>query len=561
MTHIPHNARRFYLVFSFTLCALGVLYINDIPLLPNRTVQFSADTGDNLVGTYYQGSISAGILFLHGFSSEQTVMKNAINEFAAWGVHAFSFDFSGHGRSGGTLEFDNAATDVLARQVLTALDRFQALSGLNRSSILIFGHSMGARVALQAMTMTSNPVQGLILLGVSINLAPNFQASFFTGTNDTSLPWIQNLNRTNPATNIILVRGQWDDILPSISGQLLLERLLSGNGGGDFYQRNYYEAPAVFHNYEPLSIQILRVTKLWARSCLNLPLNLSIMARHTGVRFIGWGLFLVCMLLQLLWGKETVMKFSRTKSSNSPTFPPSLEITRIRRYLWGKGILWFGALPIFALLAGILGIIPIGLPVFNLIYVGFIASYGILQLLLYRIGKMPGTRGKILWFYHDKPLSLSRREIVIGLGTFALIFIEWSLFGLSGWWYEFPLNARALWLLIFTILTFFGFYIGSVEMILFQKQYSFTTPHFKLYRTILSLLGFIPFFLLVVFYLILGSYSGMLGGLQGLIILGYIFLIGQFLHPIVHHPILIALGQAFLLQWLVLSQSALFFLF
>ena len=73
-------------------------------------------------------------------------MRALVSEFHVHGYSVFTFDFSGHGRSPGVLTFDNAQTDRLARQALSALVEFQRLSGLTADRIFVVGHSLGARV-------------------------------------------------------------------------------------------------------------------------------------------------------------------------------------------------------------------------------------------------------------------------------------------------------------------------------------------------------------------------------------------------------------------------------
>ena len=97
--------------------ALGsilTIAIVDRPLANQQPVAFKASTGDSLVGTYYPGTKPVGVLLLEGFGSDQVTMTSLASEFARDGWHVFLFDFSGHGRSPGTLTFDNAQTDRLA---------------------------------------------------------------------------------------------------------------------------------------------------------------------------------------------------------------------------------------------------------------------------------------------------------------------------------------------------------------------------------------------------------------------------------------------------------------
>ncbi len=114
---------------------------------------FTDFEGTQWEGTYYPGSQPAGVLILEGFGSDQVTMRSLSRSFAQMGMHVFTFDFSGHGVSPGALGFDNAATDRLARQAIAAQALFAAEAGLAGEQIVVVGHSMGARVALQAAVL------------------------------------------------------------------------------------------------------------------------------------------------------------------------------------------------------------------------------------------------------------------------------------------------------------------------------------------------------------------------------------------------------------------------
>jgi hypothetical protein len=73
-----------------------------------------------------------------------------------------------------------------------------------------------------------------------------------------------------------------------------------------------------------------------------------------------------------------------------------------------------------------------------------------------------------------------------------------------------------------------------------------------------AVIGFIPFILYTLFLASLGSTSGMLGGLQGLIILALVWLSGGLIYQIGQHVWITAVIQAILLFWLVLPVGPLF---
>lgn len=197
----------------FAGCLIGTLatlYAIDSDLLYPEEINFADPAGDSLIGSYYIGTGARGAIVLSGFGSDATAMRNVVGELKSIGFHVFTFDFSGQGKSPGTLTFDNAALPRLAEQVLTAKEEFKTLSGLTDGEIIFVGHSMGARVAIEAETLDRSPIRGVVAMGASINLVTNVQSEFFTGTSDLDrfllVPaismqqihqWISSLSREN----------------------------------------------------------------------------------------------------------------------------------------------------------------------------------------------------------------------------------------------------------------------------------------------------------------------------------------------------------------------------
>lgn len=513
-----------------SLLAVAVL---DRPLADRQPVTFTTATGDLLVGAYTPGTEAVGVILLEGFGSDQVTMTSLASEFARSGWHVFTFDFSGHGRSPGMLTFDNAQTDRLAYQALSALQEFKKLSGLSADQIFFAGHSLGARVALQSATLNPERVAGLILLGTQVNLSTNAQSEFFTGTTDTALPWVQALGPENPPVPILLVSGAWDDILTPKNAELLYQRLGGGQTGSN---RTLLILPAMLHNYEPFSFRVLAEMAKWENRLTQPP-------TAAAVRIFSWICGLIGIFLLLIGGN----RWAGSSGVNTRA-PLNLQINDVRRFLWGKLLLWLGALPLAAILGGLFFIIPLGKPVLNLIYVGFIGGYGILLLILYRRGKMPGVRGKLLFGLEKKPLAW--KPILVALGIVVVMLVLTAAYARTGWFYVFPLNVRLLWLILFTPFTALGFWIG-----LYEAQ---MLPQRRGPQTALALIGLFPFFLYTLLMAAIGSLSGMVGGLQGLIILWLVLAFGNLLQTIVRRPWITALCMAVLLYWLILPQGVLF---
>lgn len=541
--------------FLLVLGSIITISVIDRPLAKGESVDFIATTGDSLASAYYPGTEPAGVILLEGFGSDQVTMTSLASEFARSGWHVFTFDFSGHGRSPGTLTFDNAQTDRLANQALSALIEFQQQSGLRSDQILVIGHSLGARVALQSATMNSQRVAGLVLLGTQVNLSKNVQSEFFTGTTDTDLPWVQVLGTDNPRVPILLISGVWDDILTPENAELLFKQL-GGNEGEN--HRTLIVLPVLVHNYEPFSSQVLHQIYKWTNGMTIPAPDLS--RDYTGktdvvaggfdqlpvsatIRILCWVIGLIGFFLVLTGGNRWL-----SLSDSAPKNLANPEIILVKRFLWGKLLLWLGALPVAAILGSIFFFIPLGKPVFNLIYVGFISGYGILLLILYQRGKIPGVQGKLPFVTEKSPFESKR--LLVGMGILVGMLILTAAYARTGWYYVFPINVRLLWLVIFTPFTALGFWIGLHEA---QRL-----PQRQGVQSALTLIGLFPFFLYSLLMAALGSLSGMIGGFQGLIILWLVLSFGKLVQSVVRRTWITAICMAVLLYWLILPQGVLF---
>jgi pimeloyl-ACP methyl ester carboxylesterase len=557
------TAQKYLIIAVFgillTVSSLIIIYIGDIPLVRAKTVSFQDSGGDTLIGKYTPGTMDEGVILLEGFNSDQTAMRSINSEFSSLGFHTFSFDFSGHGRSSGTIKFDNAATDRFANQVLTAKEKFKTLSGLNDTQIILVGHSMGARVALQSAILDPYNVSGLILIGCQVNLIPNVQAGFFTGVSDLELEWVKNLSASNPPVDILLLSGSLDDILTPKSANLLYEKL---GGSTAPFERKLKIYPLLFHNYEIYSPLLISDSINWAQENLGDGKNPQYFALQALIRKIFWITALIGLFITPIFGvkylKETKngANEDKTEKNEKTNVQSDFRIVNLKKYFIYKLILWLGAIPIALILLSIFFVIPIGIPIFSLVYIGFIGSYGLLMLLLYYKGKVPGTEGKLsINFKPDKEVN-NKNNLIAIMASIGFI-ILCAFFFNSGINYVFPINNKIIWLIIFTCLTVPGFFVGHKEAtLLYQSQLSN-----KKNNVVLWLIGLVPFFIVSIFFGILGSISGMIGSIHGIIILIFAIISGNFIAKINEKPTVATIYQSFLIQFLVLTQCALFSVF
>lgn len=563
----PYRSPWFWLTLlgiGLFVFALGVITVGDAALSPAQEVLFTSPSGETMYGSYTPGRLEVGVMILEGFGSDQVMMRSAANEFARMGAHVFTFDFSSHGRSPGTLGFDNAQTDRLAYQALAAKEEFKRLSGLPDAQIVVVGHSLGARTALQAATMDPQRVAGLVLIGVQVNLVTNLQAEVFTGTSDASLPWVQALSPLNPPVDILILSGDWDDILTPTAARLLLAKL---SGVPDAEQGQAYAAqlgasrrwvlfPNLLHNYEIFSPRVLVEAKsvVWAvwgnmdienNRILSLPLPAEAAdATVAQTRIWMWLLGLGGIFLALYAAP-------RWLATGNAILQPRLEMTHPKRFLWMKLLLWLASLPLAALLMGASFLLPLGNPAMNMIYVAFLGGYGLLQALLYWRGKMPGVRGQ-LPFEEARRFSLPR--LAAGLAAGALLLLAAALFTRSGLFMVPPVGDRLIWVALFTPITALGFWIGLNERALLDQA----APGRRALAILHTLAGLVPFFLYTLAMAFLGSYSGMISGLQGLVVLAYVLSGGKIVQWAGRSPWLTAFVQAVILYCLILPNGVLF---
>jgi hypothetical protein len=283
----------------------------------------------------------------------------------------------------------------------------------------------------------------------------------------------------------------------------------------------------------------------------------SIESQLTQYRMICWILFLVGILLALSSGLILTSKQEAPVDFKPDTSTFCYIEKNFNLFIKKKIVLWIVALPVLFILFMVFMVFPIGVPVFNLTYVGFIASYGIVLYRWYKKGKMPSVTGKFQLSLHNDFQHFKKRDLlpilIVGFGTlFTVLYII-----LSGIGEIFFMNARIIWIIVFTIFSFIGFLIGAKEVEMIQN--SSNIP--KKGSLILNIVNFLPFYLSLVLFAAIQSISGLLGAFQSLLILIIAILAGTIIQNLGKNSWMTAIFQAFLLQWAIASQSALFHFF
>lgn len=532
---------KIFLVGCFFL-VMGIigLLILDTPLSDWQPVTLTSPEGAPLSATYYPGKASKGIILFEGFGADQHMMRPMARDLNAAGWHVFTFDYSGHGESTGSLGYDNAATDRLAGQAQIAMQEFQHLSGLDASQIVWLGHSLGARVALQSAVLGPIVPQRLILIGAQVNLVTNEQAEFFTGTQDVDLPWVQSLSLQNPPVPILLVIGSWDDILTPQAAQKLMAKLCgeeTTSCAGE-PSREFISVNSVFHNYEIYSPRLLSAVWMWLAE-MDTPIPST-----SGLRLGLW----VSLSLGVILALTGLLR----ATPRQPVENVGITVSNPKKLVWGKVWLWLPALPLSGGIMYLYLMIPLPSPAFNLIYGGFLGGYGFLIGILYLFGRMPGVTGSLRGLKLNSTIRTNGWLLAIAFN--GLLFAALAFFYRSGIGLVPPVGDRFLWVLIFTPLTALGFWLGMLE----GDALSRATPQNPRYHLWTLLIGLLPFYLYIGLLISLASVSGVLSALIGLIILTVGFMQAEITRRLTGNAILAAVLQAILIYMLILPSGALF---
>jgi hypothetical protein len=201
---------------------------------------------------------------------------------------------------------------------------------------------------------------------------------------------------------------------------------------------------------------------------------------------------------------------------------------------------------------GMYVLIPLPSPTFNLIYGGFLGGYGLLMFVLYWFGRMSGVTGALRRFTSKSPSMPNgwMLAILFNIGLFSGV----TLLYRSGLGMAPPVGVRFVWALIFIPLTALGFWLGMLE----ADALSIAAPGRLIYRILSVLISLLPFYLYLALLLALGSTSGVLGSLTGLLVLGLSLLQGGITRKLSGNALFSAVLQALLIYWLLLPSGALF---
>lgn len=553
------------IIISFLLA-----FTLNIPTMNEKTISFSSVYGDDAVslkGSYWQveGSDYA-VLICPGYSCDRQKWRPMADLFVKNGYTTMSFDYSGQGASSGNIGFDNAKTDNIPVEIDDALEVLHELSGIDYENIILVGHSMGGRSILRLMydyndpaaetTVEYKPVSNIILMSAEVNYNFNAQASLFAGTtDDAEEPWHSYSAQCLNGVNAYIYGSTADDIVSDEDVLALFARI----GGKDAPASGRFEAAqinelgskltlgitgGILHSYEMYSPEFASYVNAALEDISG---NESVYpAWEFLFVYFAWFLGLAGVLLLI----RALDKDSAWVAEDSVPV-----LTDAKAFLKRKALMWLPGTLAALIVCCVCVCMPFGSPVMNIPYMCFIAGYGLVMLLAYRKGSFKGTEGKLPKLSFKS--KASGRELAVCVCVSVLVcFFVWYV--LRATMYRLiPLNFRLFWVCFAAVLMAVGYYVSGCENDMLEKAGAS-----RKVIIIYNLIQYVPLFLLIAFYLVLKSYSGMIGQIQNTILM-YIFCIplGNYIKKRSGSRAVGAVVTAFLFQTLMITSAALISMF
>lgn len=506
------------------------------------------------------------VLICPGYSCDRRKWRPFSNLFVENGFTTMTIDYAGQGASTSTIGFDNAKTDSIPVEIDDALQVLHEKTGIDYEHIILMGHSMGGRSILRLIQDYNNEkaetkvekkeIRNVILFSPGINYAENVQASLFARTSDnTQEPWASYNESYINGTNVYLFGSTADDIVFDEDILQIYTKL----GGKNVPESGLFEdvqttgfgskitvgvTSGILHSYQMYSPKFARYVNNALSDITGKTADYN--PNYFYLVYVGWFAALIGLFLLLLGFNS---QYELEVTDDVP------NLTDAKAFLKKKLLMWvFGLLMAF-LVCCVCVVIPFGSPVMNIPYMCFIAGYGLVMLIAYRKGKFKGTDGKLPKLSLAIKAKPSRAVFAIAVALVTCAF-AWFVFD-SSMYSLIPLNTRIFWLVFATVLMTIGYYISGVETDMLEKAKAS-----KKIRTIYGMLQYIPLLVFVLFYLIIKSYSGLIGQMVNVVLM-YTFCIplGNFIRKCTGNRLLGAVLTAFIFQASMITSAAIISIF
>ncbi len=539
---------------------------------------FSSTYGDDEVSLgatiWQQEDAEYAVLICPGYSCDRQKWKAMAGVFTANGMTVMTFDYSGQGGSSDTIGFDNAKTDNIPAEIYDAIEVLHEKSGIDYDHIILVGHSMGGRSVLRLIQDYNNPdaetivtkqeIANVILIAPNVTYLGSTQGSLFAGTDDAQQePWASFEEAWIEGTNIYLYGSTADDVVND-ENILALYNVLGGDVDTAAASKGGYSSVTInsvgsqitvgvtsgtLHSYEMYSSKFVAfineaIEDITGQESVYSPSKISLV-------YVGWFSALIGIFV-LLMGLNMEAKTSTVEMQLVNDIP---ALTDSKAYLKRKLLMWIPGVVVAFVICCLCVVMPFGSPIMNIPYMCFIAGYGIAMAFFYRKGNFKGTQGKL-----PKPTLKTKsgwkQNVSCGVIVAAVIAFVWYVLWQS-MYRLLPSNFRIFWLIVCGALMTVGYYVSGVEAdMLDQAKVSRKT------RVLYNLVQYVALFLFVGFYLLIGSYSGLVQQLVNVVLM-YILCIplGNFVRYKTSNRLYAAVITAVLFQLLMINSAALISMF
>lgn len=199
-------------------------------------VFFTSGDGVQLHGWFVPGSGRVTWLWFHGNAGNISHRVPDIRAFhQELGVSVFIFDYRGYGRSGGA-----PSEDGIYRDAEAALDTLLARGDVDPDTLVYFGRSLGAAVAIELATR--HPPRGLVVEGAFSSVPDMARHAYpflpiwpLLRTQYDSLRKIASIERP-----LLVIHAERDEVVPLEMGKRLFEAARE--------PKTFFLVPGAHHN-------------------------------------------------------------------------------------------------------------------------------------------------------------------------------------------------------------------------------------------------------------------------------------------------------------------------
>lgn len=510
---------------------------------------------------YEQPGAEHAVLICPGYSCDRQKWLPFAAQLRQAGVTVMVFDYAGQGASSGTIGFDNAKNDDIPAEIDDAIAALMERIGLKEDKIILLGHSMGGRAILRLLSDYNRPgavtrvsrreIRNVILISPEVNYLHSEQASLFAGTSDDSEePWAGYTEADIRGTNVYLFGSTADDVVSDGCILQIYAHLGARNVPAAGEYRDTQENASGSRLTTEITGGVLHSYQMYSPRFADYALNALSEITGKAIRLTGWELYLV----YAGWGMALLgvaLLLAGISGRRVPDEDRLPVLKDAKRFLLRKLLLWLPGMLMAFVICSVCVVIPFGSPIMNIPYMCFIAGYGLVMLLCYRKGRFAGTEGKL------PRLTLrcagGKKNTLLAAGvTVAILAFVWGVLRLS-MYRLMPMNTRWFWLAFAGALMFAGFYVSGAESDMLKAAKAGRGV-----KIVYSLIQYIPLILFVLFYLVIGSYSGLIGQILNVALMYILFIpVGDFLRARTGNRMIGALVTAFAFQAFMITSAAL----